>query len=957
MRRWFIAIFVLTLFISLLREVTSQASEPMIWNDAVEIEAVEPLTPEQAINRQDCSFAEVFVRKYPQPLQAAMTALTLGSYTSESVGRQCVTGNAHGYFTKRSFARSLYSVGHELAAPATATQWVDPAPRGEHVAHVSKRFANDPIYRISLSSDYSQMSEAVVSGLNVKWLYTGILQPLTDKNGATINNFIGHAFSSNGQFLAVRYANTVSIIDLMTKQLTPVGYFSNWQSAFLLAVSNDGQSVAVRNNGLFVFDAAGCNATYSHGNWDLSQQTGAAYTGCSRSQDLLPRLIGTMNVVQNSIDFKRLYFSPNGASIFVGAGVRKSGTNPNSSSANNYDWTEYRLRATRYQPAVAGYLAMGDSFSSGEGDLHGGSWYEPGTNDFGNEDTFEGRNLCHLSRRSYPYLIAKELGLLGGGYEQPVTPSSQGLFHSVACSGAVMHNVKGESKQGLVLSIGDIEVFKNSDNQYYFSNTGSLSRWQPGRVRQLDHLLSLNGAGYQVGQQKPEVITIGIGGNDAGFGDIIKACVGMGTCDVAQPQSPQSAQLAITIAQLKPKLTETYAQIKQASPDSRVYVHGYPNFVRGYGGSCGVNVRFDVRETAMIEEGIRYMNSVVEAAARTAGVSYVDITDIFTGRRLCDDVHNDGKAVNGATAGDDKDIKIFGKSICVPKNGCVGNESYHPNSLGHELYRQEILRQTQNFSVPMPPAAPTMYPLPKVEMYGVDAHAAVSSLNDSGSAQSITITEPKDFVRFAEGSLTVNQGGFLAGSSVRIEIHSTPQVLDEVIANENGIIDATILLPETLEAGAHQIQLYGINEFGENTNYYQQIVVGENSEDFDDDEIANETDPCPYIENSLIDEDGDGVDDACDPEVFLSDESIQEFPIDDAEPIDKGVPNGEAIVGNEQVTGGAVLGVSTEAKTLGAVLAQTGSNSAGYIVAGLLFIGVGVVVRKRAPATYRIRRK
>ena len=61
------------------------------------------------------------------------------------------------------------------------------------------------------------------------------------------------------------------------------------------------------------------------------------------------------------------------------------------------------------------YLAMGDSYSSGEGDI------ENGFSEFYIKNTGSPKD-CHLSSRSYPYILAKRQNIKG--------------VQSVACSGA-----------------------------------------------------------------------------------------------------------------------------------------------------------------------------------------------------------------------------------------------------------------------------------------------------------------------------------------------------------------------------------------------------------------------------------------------------------------------------------------------------------------------------------------
>lgn len=108
------------------------------------------------------------------------------------------------------------------------------------------------------------------------------------------------------------------------------------------------------------------------------------------------------------------------------------------------------------------YVAMGDSFSSGEGNPP----FEPGT------DTSD--NKCHRSSQAYPRLLQSDPNL------------NLGSMAFVACSGA-----------------------KTSDVLYGGSGDGN---WAEGA--QIDVLSA-----------DAETVTITIGGNDVGFKDYVSACV------------------------------------------------------------------------------------------------------------------------------------------------------------------------------------------------------------------------------------------------------------------------------------------------------------------------------------------------------------------------------------------------------------------------------------------------
>ncbi len=125
-------------------------------------------------------------------------------------------------------------------------------------------------------------------------------------------------------------------------------------------------------------------------------------------------------------------------------------------------------------PAAAGpipnplngyYTAMGDSFSSGEG---AGAYFS--------DTNIAGTNQCHRSVYSWPSLVAANFGATGS------------YFRSTACSGAIVADVR------YALAVSG-EGQWNEGPQIY----GSLS-------------------------DEVKLVTISIGGNDIGFGEILRRC-------------------------------------------------------------------------------------------------------------------------------------------------------------------------------------------------------------------------------------------------------------------------------------------------------------------------------------------------------------------------------------------------------------------------------------------------
>ncbi|MGZ7033112.1 MAG: hypothetical protein ACXVIJ_14225, partial [Thermoanaerobaculia bacterium] len=183
--------------------------------------------------------------------------------------------------------------------------------------------------------------------------------------------------------------------------------------------------------------------------------------------------------------------------------------------------------------AVSSIASMGDSYSSGEGrtdgkydcgtDLRHGTYYQdttvpdwsywlPGvdcdtrTLSFRQPSKVYSRpiitydNRCHRSAQAYPHLIA------------PIVHAQQSIF--VACSGAVTANVGATKSPSL-----------NPPTPRHPLSPVNVA----GGHTQLQDVQTF--AADRLAGHDPSVITIGIGGNDAGFGSLVEHCVALTTND------------------------------------------------------------------------------------------------------------------------------------------------------------------------------------------------------------------------------------------------------------------------------------------------------------------------------------------------------------------------------------------------------------------------------------------
>jgi lysophospholipase L1-like esterase len=157
------------------------------------------------------------------------------------------------------------------------------------------------------------------------------------------------------------------------------------------------------------------------------------------------------------------------------------------------------------------------------------------------------------------------------------------------------------------------------------ATTGAFTSAYKGQPSQLDALRSLEAAGT-----KPSVVTITIGGNDAGFSSTLVSCV-VFKCFWTGQDTDTVAFIEDT---LPAKLTSVYRQVKAAAPGARVVVIGYPTLVGSWGSSntCTWLRGTNRSELAAVNGDI---NAVIQRSARAAGVGYVSLANTFRGHGLC----------------------------------------------------------------------------------------------------------------------------------------------------------------------------------------------------------------------------------------------------------------------------------------------------------------------------------
>ena len=127
-------------------------------------------------------------------------------------------------------------------------------------------------------------------------------------------------------------------------------------------------------------------------------------------------------------------------------------------------------------------------------------------------------------------------------------------------------------------------------------------------------------------------VTISVGGNDAGFADVLTECATpwwAGDCDGAI-----DAAQAFINGTLPGRLSTLYGSINSRSPGATVVVVGYPRIFMGE--DCNAGTWFSPEEQARLNQTADLLNDRTRTAATSQGFSFANPTSRFIGHAVCD---------------------------------------------------------------------------------------------------------------------------------------------------------------------------------------------------------------------------------------------------------------------------------------------------------------------------------
>jgi len=128
-------------------------------------------------------------------------------------------------------------------------------------------------------------------------------------------------------------------------------------------------------------------------------------------------------------------------------------------------------------------------------------------------------------------------------------------------------------------------------------------------------------------------VTISIGGNDAGFADVLTECATpwwAGDCDGAI----DAAQAFINNT-LPGQLATLYASIRAKAPNATVVVVGYPRIFMGE--DCNAGTWFSPEEQTRLNQTADLLNAQTQSATAAHGFTFANPTSRFIGHAVCDD--------------------------------------------------------------------------------------------------------------------------------------------------------------------------------------------------------------------------------------------------------------------------------------------------------------------------------
>ena len=284
------------------------------------------------------------------------------------------------------------------------------------------------------------------------------------------------------------------------------------------------------------------------------------------------------------------------------------------------------------------------------------------------------------------------------------------------------------------------------------------------------------------------VVLLSMGGNDINFKGIVQDCAGAGDC---HPFTPELADRMTWLARRLPTAYQAVDSVVN-SPDAiaarggkvtPIIVLAYPSLVTIQDvGHCPYLSRDDADNgDALVHQLDTLLDNAVRTAQRRGTPVYFasDLEDAFRpDHTLC------------AAAEDRYVVPIHLPDLLNPVRV---QQMMHPNALGYQALTGALIRWSNRDQ-------PT-----------VDRHTVTQPVRTETSADPTGTQE----THTRGDAIHVTADGFAPGSTVQLELHSTPRALATGIANADGTVDFVSAVPTDTPTGRHHLVMSGVDKTGE----------------------------------------------------------------------------------------------------------------------------------------------
>lgn len=134
------------------------------------------------------------------------------------------------------------------------------------------------------------------------------------------------------------------------------------------------------------------------------------------------------------------------------------------------------------------------------------------------------------------------------------------------------------------------------------------------------------------------LVTVGIGGNDIGFGEIVARCftvVPVGTPCQTTYTSGGRDEISRRIAETAPRVGAVLAAIEARAPGARVLVVGYPAILPDTGAGCWPVMPVAPGDVPYLRDKAKELNAMLAREAAAHGDTFVDVYGPSIGHDAC----------------------------------------------------------------------------------------------------------------------------------------------------------------------------------------------------------------------------------------------------------------------------------------------------------------------------------